>query len=128
MFYVKVDHPSHDHDPKTFDPLEESAELIAADAGNLRWNRLFVPFDSGNVKDSDDNPHAPIDVDVFNEVAKRLDIDYAVAHVGSLIPQHDNGRTVNWVHWFDSNLVGHLVVTTADVYILGDNGKTIDRV
>lgn len=128
MFYVKIDHPEPDGD--TFDPLNDAAELIAADSGNLRWGRIFIPGAGENVKASSDDPldRGKVEAAVFNEVAQSLDVDYSIAHIGSLTPQHNNGRTVNWVHWIDGHLVGHLVISTADIYILGDNGKTIDRV
>lgn len=110
MFYVKLDETEHG-----------PGELIAADTDDLRWSRVFIP----EAKTGTDDPER----DVLVDIARAKQLKYSVAHVGDVTPQHPDGdRTVHYVHWFDRNMVGHLVVTTQTIYIVGENGKTIDRV
>lgn len=107
MFYVKLDETE-----------QGPGELIAADTDQLRWSRVFISFDE----------YGSREVDALAAVSDKTGDAWSVAHVGELEPQHDDGMTVNYVHWFNAQTVGHLVVTTQQIYILAENGKTIDRV
>lgn len=46
-------------------------------------------------------------------------------------PEHDKGGTVvlSWVTWVDSESgQTHLLLSASDIFIMNDNGKTIQRV
>lgn len=46
-------------------------------------------------------------------------------------PDGNTGETiwvVNYAHWYNEHYVGHLALHQGVIYVLGDNGKTLDRI
>lgn len=91
------------------------------------------PLESGSVtikRYLDDDAEA----NILTQVAEALDIVWAQAHLLEIDPQqtkyelNEGLLTVRYVWWYvpDSGTEG--VVTTRNIFIVGNDGKTIDRV
>lgn len=90
------------------------------------------PLESGSVAIKWE-PNA-LDINILEQVAKHLDIHWAQAHLLEIDPHqtkyelNEGLLAVRYVWWYvpDSGTEG--VVTTRNIFIVGNDGKTIDRV
>jgi len=102
-----------------FDVTEDTpAEITAIPTDTVWFGRTYVPAE--DVKDG--NPYAAF------YAAHKDKSKWSIVHQGYLGKNHDAGYTIYWAHWLNEHGVGTIALTTGRLFILNDDGKTIDRV